>query len=670
MNKFTDYFCRAAQLQPSYAPELTIVGTALGGLVPNVSSVLLQINGGPFAGLIPAGINGMVAQYSELQDVINQYILPDKKAKFDDSKSQCLLSDFAEYVDTNFWTWFNNGNEFFYDARTQKVINENTMGVDPTQIPITPLYFYQSDEDEVAPIVATNTLYNQWCSKGVSINFQKSLVSEHISESIEGSAAAYSWLLDRLNGKPVAKGCSTATSLFSNALQNLQVFGSIIAATIELPTVVYKDPENEGKFKSTGVEKDAVRPIVASKIVDLAALNYFIKLIYKSATKPVASYIPPALLLVTPSQWTRGQIESITQYAFETIQVTGFTLIPTCQVVAYAHNTPFSLIIDIGKERTEISPISDFQVVENAVITIPYGGDSITSEITKLLPDLSWEQAEDLKKSPIYEVLSEDDTKNSWFGLNPDASEDNNLEDDGVVDVAAIVASGRTREILAERERAKQNEESGGAKKVEPPNMDREFNSFVDRNGKTIEVGKQRFHGTETLVDKLTFSVGEAIKRIDQIIRRQDIWDNLIITGRGSRIKGLKEAIFVNLQARFLILRPTTYSELPSTVNTGYNTPNANNGGGTPGFNNFNSHLNSAVNNPALHQGHGQAPTSIKLAKMPEYFPEWKGHGWEDVAFLGAEIAAKQYFTGSIDNVYMSRNDYNSFGPAYIWEVI
>lgn len=43
----------AAELQVQYAPELNISGAALGGLPPNVTSVLISINKGYAAGLAP-----------------------------------------------------------------------------------------------------------------------------------------------------------------------------------------------------------------------------------------------------------------------------------------------------------------------------------------------------------------------------------------------------------------------------------------------------------------------------------------------------------------------------------------------------------------------------------------------------------------------------------------
>jgi actin-related protein 9 len=70
------------------------------------------------------------------------------------------------------------------------------------------------------------------------------------------------------------------------------------------------------------------------------------------------------------------------------------------------------------------------------------------------------------------------------------------------------------------------------------------------------------------------------------------------------------------------------------------------------------------------HSGHGQTPTSIKFVKFPEYFPEWKEVGYDEAAFLGAQVAAKVlYVTDSANNGYMSRTTYNDQGPSGIHEV-
>lgn len=66
------------------------------------------------------------------------------------------------------------------------------------------------------------------------------------------------------------------------------------------------------------------------------------------------------------------------------------------------------------------------------------------------------------------------------------------------------------------------------------------------------------------------------------------------------------------------------------------------------------------------HHSHGQTPTSIKIAKMPEYFPEWKDHGFDEVAFLGAQVAAKVVFVvdQGASQMFMSRTQYNDDGTS------
>jgi actin-related protein 9 len=68
------------------------------------------------------------------------------------------------------------------------------------------------------------------------------------------------------------------------------------------------------------------------------------------------------------------------------------------------------------------------------------------------------------------------------------------------------------------------------------------------------------------------------------------------------------------------------------------------------------------------HSSHGQTPTSIKLVKPPEYFPEWKDVGFDESAFLGAQVAAKVIFVVDQGNSkgYMTRPDYNDQGPTGI----
>lgn len=75
-----------------------------------------------------------------------------------------------------------------------------------------------------------------------------------------------------------------------------------------------------------------------------------------------------------------------------------------------------------------------------------------------------------------------------------------------------------------------------------------------------------------------------------------------------------------------------------------------------------------SIHSHNVHSSHGQTPTSIKMAKPPDYFPEWKEAGYDEAAFLGAQVAAKVLFVvdQGISKGYMTRPDYNEQGPTGI----
>lgn len=147
------------------------------------------------------------------------------------------------------------------------------------------------------------------------------------------------------------------------------------------------------------------------------------------------------------------------------------------------------------------------------------------------------------------------------------------------------------------------------------------------------------------------------------------------------------------LIARYLISPSTATiftSELPSSFSTplatGANTPLAHHSSGVnplllAATTASNSHLAppSQLQLHPLHQQHAashlshrQTPTSIKQAKLPEYFPEWKEAGIEEAMFLGAQVAAKVLFVAdqSSNKGFMTRSEYNDDGPQRIHDYV
>ncbi|KAI5356896.1 Putative Actin family, ATPase, nucleotide binding domain-containing protein [Septoria linicola] len=210
-----------------------------------------------------------------------------------------------------------------------------------------------------------------------------------------------------------------------------------------------------------------------------------------------------------------------------------------------------------------------------------------------------------------------------------------------------------------------------------------------------IEVGPERFQAASGgILDRLADAIHRTVLSCGEIGKRSELWDSLIILGNGSKVRGFKEALISTLQAKYIISPSSATiftSELPSNfstpIATGANTPQpgqqSQHGGVNPLL-----HAALTAQNPQLHpsqsalghspmpqgmhsSGHGQTPTSIKTAKIPEYFPEWKEVGYEEATFLGAQVAGKLLFIvdGGASKGYMTRTDYNDQGPSGIHDV-
>lgn len=195
----------AAELQPTYAPELNIAGAALGGPVPYVSSALNTLNKGPIGGLVPSGITGLSHEYPVLKALIAEQILPQYKEKFAKASQQCLVADIVDFPFVDFFSWVKD-KDIFNTNPGKKIMEENSMGQATPKIP---LFVYKSINDEAAPVSDADKLIQTYCSNGASVEYVRDLVSEHISLAITGGPRALSWLKRLMNGEQPRKGCTT-----------------------------------------------------------------------------------------------------------------------------------------------------------------------------------------------------------------------------------------------------------------------------------------------------------------------------------------------------------------------------------------------------------------------------------------------------------------------------
>ena len=187
---------------------MKLVGVAAGGLTPNVTSVLLTINGGVHSDLVPSGILGLSKAYSNLSSYVDENLVEATKPIFY-SALDCYHE--ANFTYQNIFMYFkNNGTGLLSDPVPVSVLAAaGQMG--RHGLPQVPLYFYKTQMDEVSPIADTDKLVSQYCGQGVkSLEYVRNAVGDHTQEAVLGYGGALSWLAARLAGfPPLVNGCVT-----------------------------------------------------------------------------------------------------------------------------------------------------------------------------------------------------------------------------------------------------------------------------------------------------------------------------------------------------------------------------------------------------------------------------------------------------------------------------
>lgn len=389
-------------------------------------------------------------------------------------------------------------------------------------------------------------------------------------------------------------------------------------------------------------EEGAIWPIQDGKITDWPCFFALITHAYNTLNPPFHT----AILLITQPAWTPREHEKLAQFFFEKFKTPAFGLMDAALATSWAYGVHTATVIDVGKGKTDVTAVSEFiPHVQGRIVSLSgSGGEAFTDALHTKLKSKGFnrDMCEQLKKSPICEILpegiplpgsgqTEENTitnpaaaastgaissgpaaaaaiGNIPRGPGPDTEvgEEDGAENEGVLDVASIVAGGKMNEYLAKKEKEKQDK-SAARKKGAPapdanrpvrlPNSKREKATFMyedhalldalknsdlttqgmadakaaldegpakktqddgengdaaESNGtgeavssrsghirREIDVGTERFlAGSNGTLEKIADAVHRAISSVDEVNKRSELWDSLIICGNGSRLRG------------------------------------------------------------------------------------------------------------------------------------
>ena len=374
-------------------------------------------------------------------------------------------------------------------------------------------------------------------------------------------------------------------------------------------------------------EEGAVFPLREGRVVNWSCFFALLTHVYNTLSPP---FHTPILVIAQPA-WTEQDHETLTQFFFEKFKTPAFCLMDSALATCYAYGVPTATVVDVGFEKCDVTAVSDFLVndIGRGIALAGCGGEGMTQRLLGLLQNKGFtrEMCEQLKRSSICEILPPNmsppvETDAANHAVNPAAvastgatgsepgqgtsivaqrgvprgpgintyvgaeDQDRDLKDnednEGVLDVASIVASGKASEFLAKKEREKA--EKAAAKKaaadaaaapkpVRLPNSQRpkatlhyderrpldesdsnemksaEANGVIENSDPTrqktaelvrkdIEVGTERFRAADGIMEQIADSVHRSILSVSEVGKRSELWDSLIILGNGSKVRG------------------------------------------------------------------------------------------------------------------------------------
>jgi len=359
------------------------------------------------------------------------------------------------------------------------------------------------------------------------------------------------------------------------------------------------------------------------------------------------------VLLALPPGLSRDTHERVCQIFFERFNVAGLSILERPVGQLYAANSLSGVVVDIGHDKTDITPIYDGFIVHSARTSTSVGtrdcvnylayllrsNQSVMSTISPPEAPLDAAAVHSTLIELVNQVWKEDHVK------VPSDGETAVAEDEGVTDIAAVIVAGKERALIESGMKKRATAKASAAEQQRAREIEALDLITVQFKGLSLTLGKERHRFCEPLFDptllrgipindslpksaaEMSLSLQEAVgiavaqTEVDQ---RQYIWGGLFVTGDLTRhVKG----IGIALQSR----------------------------------------LAPFIANPELQTD--VQPRSLRVLNVPEYFPEYRDTGNGFAAFLGASIVAKITFNDSGGKNFVSKADYTSKGPRSVIEM-
>lgn len=206
----------AAQVQPRYAPELNMVGFAIGAPVQDLGAAMRTADGRETVGLAPLGLASIGKDSPEFAARLDPFLTPAGRTAVAGAGVECTATTVSANRFKRVSEWLN--------APVEVMLADPVLGGEVearkrgAETPRAPLYVVNGILDEVSWIGGTDDLVARYCADGASITYLRdatpdSIVGVHGVVALTAAGGVMDWVARALDGEgPVqGPGCTTTT---------------------------------------------------------------------------------------------------------------------------------------------------------------------------------------------------------------------------------------------------------------------------------------------------------------------------------------------------------------------------------------------------------------------------------------------------------------------------
>lgn len=194
----------AAELAPTYAPEMNLKGAAAGAPPANLAANLRYLDGTLYAGLELAAVYGQDAAYPNLH--LTRYLNAKGRAAFKQIATECV-DDLTIKLDGTVSKWAGHKlseyttENFLNRPDWRASVHKSLLG---TLTPEVPVLLYISPADDVVPYATVARLRDAWRRHGANVTFYAPNTGGHELTGGAMEGVATGWISARLLGLPTS----------------------------------------------------------------------------------------------------------------------------------------------------------------------------------------------------------------------------------------------------------------------------------------------------------------------------------------------------------------------------------------------------------------------------------------------------------------------------------